>query len=109
MSVAGWSDWKFKCSLPGMAENFLDRLQKIAADALPGESRVESVGESYYTFEMTDANGTKSTLPRIWIDRDASDAHIRSKLAFVLQGATDPDSLPDDASVPNIQTEGQHR
>ncbi len=91
-----------------MADTLLTRLDKITSEIFPGTVRTEVRGEDYYVFEMTDARGTKSILPPIWIDPGASDQQIRDKLRLELEQAFHPESSPDDASVPNIQTEGDH-
>ena len=93
--------------MQGMSNNLLNRLERIAPGALSGQARVEALGENYYTFAITNAQGTKSVLPHLWIDPDGSDQQIQEKLRLALQTALHPETLPDDASVPDLRTEGK--
>ncbi|MDQ1472247.1 MAG: hypothetical protein QOJ99_3727 [Bryobacterales bacterium] len=90
-----------------MPDNLLTRLDQISSEVLPGKIRTEARGENYYVFEMTDAAGTRSALPPIWIDPRGTDQQIRDKLRRELEQALHPESGPDDSSVPNLQTEGK--
>jgi hypothetical protein len=44
-------------------------------------------------------------LPPIWLNPDATDRHIREKLARTLEESPHPETMPDDASVPTLKTE----
>jgi hypothetical protein len=90
-----------------MPDNIQNRLERIAADVFPGQTQIHALGENYYTFAIADAQGTKSVLPRIWIDPDTSDHQIQDKLRLALQTALHPETLPDDSSVPDLRTEGR--
>jgi hypothetical protein len=90
-----------------MADNFLTRLGRISSEVLPGKIRTVVRGENYYVFEMTDAQGTTSALPPIWLDPKGSDQQIKDKLRGELERALHPETSPDDSSVPNMQTEGR--
>jgi hypothetical protein len=89
-----------------VSDNSLTRLNRIAAEILPGR-QIETTarGEDYYVFEISGAHGSRSALPRVWIDPDATDQQVKEKLAREFEGAFHPDSSPDDLSVPNLQTE----
>lgn len=91
-----------------MHDDFLTRLRKISADVLPSTVRPGIAGENYYTFEMTDSQGVKTTLPHIWLDPAATDQQIHDKLARTLEESLHPETMPDDASVPTLETEGRH-
>ena len=89
-----------------MADNPVTRLKRLAAEVLPaGHIEIKDHGEDYYIFTITNAGGARSTLPPIWIDTQASDHLILEKLAREFRRAFDPESSPDDATVPNLQTE----
>lgn len=88
-----------------MAEEFHKRLERIAAGILPGCAHIEPLGDDYFTFEMTGDDGTKSALPHVWINPNASDNQLRDKLRRAYQEALHPETLPDDASVPDLRTE----
>ena len=90
-----------------MNDDFLSRLRKISADTLPGAVRQGNAGENYYVFEMIDNQGAKTTLPPIWLNPDATDRQIREKLARTLEESLHPETLPDDAAVPTLKTEGR--
>jgi hypothetical protein len=90
-----------------MHDDFLTRLRKISADVLPGTVRPTIARENYYVFEMTDSDGVKTTLPPIWLDPAATDGQIHQKLAKTLEESLHPETMPDDASVPTLQTEGR--
>ena len=90
-----------------MPETLLNRLGRIAPEALGGQTRIEVLGEDYYTFAITDAQGAKSVLPHIWIDPNTSDHQIQDKLRLALETALHPETLPDDSSVPDLRTEGR--
>ena len=90
-----------------MRDDFLTRLRKISADVLPGTIRPTMAAENYYIFEMTDSGGAKTTLPPIWLDPAATDRQIHDKLARTLEESLHPETIPDDASVPTLQTKGQ--
>jgi hypothetical protein len=89
-----------------MDDDFLSRLGKISADVLPGAVRQRNAGENYYVFEI-DNQGTKTTLPPIWLNPDATDRDIREKLARTLEESLHPETMPCDASVPTLKTEGR--
>jgi hypothetical protein len=89
-----------------MPEAIVERLDRLAADVLPEKSHTVDMGENYYSFKVTDELGTRCELPHIWIDPATSDEQIREKLSRLYQEAVYPEAGPDDASVPNIQTEG---
>jgi hypothetical protein len=61
-----------------MNDDFLRRLRKISAD-----------------------------VPPIWLNPDATDPPIREKLARTLEESIHPETIPDDASVPTLKTEGR--
>lgn len=90
-----------------MPDNLLSRLGRISSHVLPGTTRIEVLGENYYTFEMIDTQGTRCVLPRIWIDPEAGDRQIGDKLTRMFKEALHPECDPDDASVPTLQTEGR--
>ena len=90
-----------------MSENLIARLDRISSEVLHGTTRIETLGENYYTFEVTDAQGMKSALPHIWIDPEESDGQIQTKLARAFQEALQPELGRDDSSVPNLRTEGR--
>lgn len=92
-----------------MSDNLLNRIERIAADVLPGRIRAQALGEDYYTFEITDRKGTKTALPHIWIDSGTKDREIRDKLRLAIETALHPETLPDDSSVPDLRTEGAPR
>jgi hypothetical protein len=89
----------------GVELTVLERLNRIAADVLPGKIRTETMGENYYSFVMTYADGTTTELPHIWIDPATSDEEIRDKLETAIGESFYPENAPDDQSVPNIQME----
>ena len=91
-----------------MSEGILQRLDRIAGAVLPEKSQPVDMGENYYSFEITDELGTRCELAHIWIDPATSDEQIREKLSRAFQESLHPENGPDDASVPNLQTEG-HR
>jgi len=92
-----------------MPDNLLNRCERIAAEVLAGKIQIEALGENYYTFAITDAQGIKSVFPRIWIDPDGSDHQIKDKLRLAIETALHPETLPDDSSVPDLRTEGKAR
>lgn len=92
-------------SIPGVEENTLDRLNRLATGILPGTIRTATMGENYYSFAMAYPDGTTTELPHIWIDPADSDDEIRVRLKRAINEALHPDNEPDDASVPNIQAE----
>jgi hypothetical protein len=89
-----------------MSDNPLTRLNRIASEILPGQ-QIETTarGEDYYVFEITGAQGSRSSLPPVWIDPRASDDQVKVKLSREFAQAFHPDSSPDDLSVPNLHTE----
>ncbi len=89
-----------------MFDDLLTRLARISSEALPGKSRVEARGEGYYIFEATTADGTRIVLPPVWIDPAVSDRQIHDKLCRVYEQALHPETIPDDASIPDLKTEG---
>jgi len=89
-----------------MPQAILERLDRLAADVLPEKSHAVDMGENYYSFEVSDELGTRCELAHVWIDPATSDEQIRAKLGRLYQEAVCPEIGPDDASVPNIQTEG---
>ncbi len=89
-----------------MNDDFLRRLRKISADVLPGAVRQGNAGENYYVFETIDNQGAKTTLPPIWLNPDATDRQIREILARTLEESLYPETMPGDASVPTLKTEG---
>lgn len=97
--------WPATCGVFVVEENILARLTRIASDVLPGKVRAETMGENYYSFVMTYADGTTTELPHIWIDPERSDEEIRHKLERAIREALHPEETPDDRSVPNIQAE----
>ena len=92
-----------------MANIPLERLNRIASEILPGR-HVETTarGEDYYVFEAAVAQGLRSPFPPVWIDPNASDHEVQGKLSREFERAFQPDSSPDDLSVPNLQTEADH-
>lgn len=104
-NTAGLPRWNNKCFLGSMAEDILDRVNRIASSALPGCFHTTPRGESYFSFDMKDANGTVSTLPHIWIDPASSDRQIADKLNRALRESLHPQMLPDDRAVPNLKKE----
>ncbi len=92
-----------------MVNTRLTRLNRIASEILPGR-QIETTarGEDYYVFEITGAQGTRSAFPPVWIDPNASDHEVQGKLSREFERAFQPDSSPDDLSVPNLQTEADH-
>jgi hypothetical protein len=90
-----------------MNDDFPSRLRKISADILPGTARQENSGENYYVFEMMDSQSAKTSLPPIWLNPDATDRQIREKLARALEDSLHPETMPGDASVPSLKTEGR--
>jgi len=91
-----------------MSEAILNRLNRISAAVLPGKTQVLDLGENYYSFEATDEPGTPCLLAHVWIDPDTSDREIGDKLSRSLRESLHPECGPDDASVPNLQTEGSN-
>jgi hypothetical protein len=89
-----------------MSDNPLTRLNRIASEILPGR-QIETTarGQHYYVFEVTGPEKSKWAFPPIWIDPNASDQQVKSKLSREFQEAFHPDSSPGDLSVPNLQTE----
>jgi hypothetical protein len=89
-----------------MSDNSLTRLRRIASEILPGR-QIETTarGEDYYVFVITGEQGSRSALPPVWIDPNASDHQVKEKLSREFERAFHPDSSPDDLSVPNLQTE----
>lgn len=90
-----------------MHDDFLTRLRKISVDAFHGAVRPTMAGENYYVFEMTDNQGTKTMLPPIWLSPEATDREIFEKLARIREEALHPETMPGDASVPTLKTEGK--
>jgi|HubBroStandDraft_1064217.scaffolds.fasta_scaffold683532_2 hypothetical protein len=90
-----------------MNDDFPSRVGKISADLLPGTVRQRNAGENYYVFEMIDNQGANTILPPIWLNPDATDQQIREKLARTLEELLHPETMPDDASVPTLKTEGR--
>jgi hypothetical protein len=88
-----------------MDEDFLNRLRKISADVVT--VRQGNARENYYVFEMIDNRGSKTTLPPIWLEPAATDREIREKLARTREESLHPETIPDDASVPTLKTEGR--
>lgn len=88
-----------------MDEEFLGRLRKISREVVT--VRQGNSGENYYVFEMIDDRGAKTTLPPIWLEPGATDREIREKLARTLHQSLHPETIPDDASVPSLKTEGR--
>jgi hypothetical protein len=94
-----------------MANEFLDRVSKVASGLLNGERvEVRAKGEDYYIVEVTEPDGRKSNFPPIWLIGSLSDREIHDKLSREFEQHLHPESMPDDASLPNIRTEGKrHR
>jgi hypothetical protein len=91
-----------------MSQETFDTVKRVAAEILPDrQTRVSAEGEDYYSFEASDSQGMTSTLPRVWIAPGSSDNEIRNKLRHEFRLAFDPDSEPDDLSVPGLATEGR--
>lgn len=90
-----------------MAKEFLDRVSTIASGLLKGERvDVRAKGEDYYVVEVTEADGRKSNFPAVWLSGSLSDREIHDKMAREFEQHLHPESMPDDASLPNIKTEG---
>jgi hypothetical protein len=82
-------------------------VKTIAADLLQRESvEVTARGEDYFLIEVIDARGMRSNFPPLWIPGFLNDSQIRQKLTREFREHLYPESSPDDASVPNLQTEG---
>jgi hypothetical protein len=91
-----------------MPDQFLDRVSTVASGLLRGEQvEVTAKGEDYYSVEVREADGRKSNFPPIWLRRSLSDQEIQDKLSREFVQHLHPESAPDDASVPNLQTEGK--
>ena len=85
----------------------VSQLKTIASQLLPGEHvEVSPNGEDYYTIEVT-KDGRRSNFPPIWLPQSTSEQQIREKMSHAFRENTDPESAPDDLSVPNLQTEGK--
>ncbi len=92
-----------------MADEFLARVRKIAAEVLnAGNVETTARGEGYYAFSF-DTGAGRSSLPPVWIEPGASEAEIREKLERAFSQDFYPDSAPDDLSVPGLATEGKVR
>jgi hypothetical protein len=92
----------------GMPHEIFDTVKRVTDEILPDrQTRVTAEGEDYYSFEVRDADGTKSTLPKVWIAPKTTEEEIRYKLRREFRLAFDPDSEPDDLSVPGLATGGQ--
>lgn len=93
-----------------MSDDLVTRLRKIASDILGREQvDVTSAGEDYYVFAALSPEGVTSRFPPVWIAPEASDRQIREKLSVEFLRDLNPDSAPDDLSVPNLRTEGRQR
>lgn len=94
-----------------MAKRFLDRVTAVASGLLQSQQvEVTAKGEDYYTVEVREADDRKSNFPPIWLSGSLSDKEIRDKLSREFIQHVHPESSPDDASVPNLKTEGrQHQ
>jgi hypothetical protein len=92
-----------------MPENFLTRLQRISADVLSCQTRAKALGENYYALDVMGEPSHAATLPRIWIDPTATDAQIGEKIRRTFREMLHPESSGDDASVPDLKTEGKRR
>jgi hypothetical protein len=91
-----------------MANQFLDRVSSVASELLRGEQvEVTAKGEDYYVVESVGADGRKSNFAPIWLSGYLSDREIHDKMSREFYQNLHPDSAPDDASVPNLQTEGK--
>ena len=91
-----------------MTNQFLERVSAVASGLLRGQHvEVIARGEDYYTVEVLEADGRKSNFPPIWLRQSLSDQEIKDKLSREFVEHLHPESAPDDASVPNLQTEGK--
>jgi hypothetical protein len=84
------------------------QVQRISSEILSGqEITVVAHGENYYAFAIVSAKGIRSTLPPVWVEPQASDLQVRTKLSREFRRAFDPDADPDDLSIPGLQNEGK--
>jgi len=93
-----------------MPDDTLTKVKQISSEILSGRNvRVVANCEDYYAVEALNPDGALSTWPPLWVDPHSTEDQIRAKLSYEFRQASDPDSDPDDLSVPNLQTEGRQQ
>jgi len=93
-----------------MQDDTLTKVKRICSEILSGRNvRVGANGDDYYAIEAVNPDGALSTWPPVWIAPHATEDQIKTKLSDGFRQASDPDSDPDDLSVPNLQTEGRQQ
>ena len=83
--------------------------KQLSGEILSGRNViVTSEDEDYYGFELAGSPGAPaSNLPRVWIDPHSSDRQVKEKLSAEFRRAFDPNSEPDDLSIPGLRDEGR--